>query len=236
MKKFIYTLASIVFTATLLISGSHAQAYWYDVWVAPHSWDHGLYAVVGNIASDTHAWGMRKTTGAWGTGPVNYQSGSTGINRQLSQGALSIQMDATYCPGGVCSYGKGSGYKGLVQFWNDPSNYIAIGLIHDPGVSPSGTTLMVEGAAYGKPIGGYWANGTVPGTTHNFFFEWNNDVLSVTIDHDSNYKLTYNLAIDNPSVSFLGAARNTGDIVDVTFTEKPYTSGMFVSYPYYLGW
>ena len=179
---------------------------------------------------------MRKTSGAWGTGPVNYQSGSTSTNRLAANGILSVDLNGTYCPGGVCSYDSGSGYKGLVQFWNDPQNYIAVGLIHDPSVSPNGTTLMVEGASYGKPIGGYWANGAVPGVAHNLYFIWGSDTLNVIIDGRQDLRLVYNIATSNPSVSFLGAARNTGDIVDVTFTQKAYTSAMFASYPYTLVW
>lgn len=213
-----------------------AGFYYWSVWVTPYSWDSGLYAVVGNIGSDTHAWGMRKTAGAWGTGPVNYQAGSTSTARRSSAGVLSVDVNATYCPGGTCSYGAGSGYKSYVQLWNDPENYVAIGFIRDPGVSPGGTTLMVEGAAYGKPIGGYWANGAVPGASHNLYFTWESDTLNVTLDGDQSTKLVYHIATSNPSISFLGAARNTGDIVDVTFTERGYTSGMIASYPYWLVW
>lgn len=236
MKKILSLFIILTSIVALLVSNAKVAAvgYW-DVWVTPYSWDPGLYAVVGNIGSDTHAWGMRKTAGAWGTGPVNYQTGSTSTNRLSAEGILSIDLDATYCPGGKCSYGAGSGYKAFVQLWNDPQNYIAIGLIHDPGVSPSGTTLMVEGAAYGKPIGGYWAKGSVTGTHHNLYIVWSADTLNVSLDNQSN-TLVYHIATSNPSVSFLGAARNTGDIVDVTFTEKAYTSAMFASYPYTLVW
>ena len=68
---------------------------------------------------------------------------------------------------GVCSFGAGTGYKAFVQAWNNPTNYIAFGLIHDPAVSPNGMTIMVEGAANGRPVGGYWAPGAIVGTSHH---------------------------------------------------------------------
>ena len=47
-------------------------------------------------------------------------------------------------------------------------NFIAFGLIHDPGVSPAGTTLMIEGAGGGRPVGGYWGNNGITGASHLF--------------------------------------------------------------------
>ena len=135
--------------------------------ISPYSWDAGLYATTGSFSDTVHAWGRRSTQGAWGTGGVNYQSGATTNYRGNSSGSVAVRMNATYCPG-ACTYGSGSGYKSIVQLWNDPNNYIAFGLIKDPGVSPNGTTIMIEGAANGQPIGGYWPPNAVSGSSHLF--------------------------------------------------------------------
>ncbi len=194
---------------SMLVSGGPLPA-------APYSWDPGLYAEVSPHYSTVHAWGRRVTAGAWGTGPVNYQAGATTINRVPSSGSLSFLMQATYCPAGQCSYGAGTGYKALVQFWDNPTNYIAFGLIHDPGVSPVGTTIMVEGAANGVPVGGYWPPGAVSGTDHKITVTWN--LHGIEFNMDGQVTLGYYpVLMDAPSVSFLGAARETGDICDVTF-------------------
>jgi hypothetical protein len=185
--------------------------------IAPYSWDQGLFAT--NTADNlgVHAWGLRRTNGAWGTGPVNYQSGGTYISRASAKGTMTFSMGGTYCPNNVCSYGSGTGYKGLVQLWNDPNNFIAFGLIHDPGVSPNGTTIMIEGAANGKPVGGYWAAGAISGTSHNVSVSWSPS--GVTFQLDSLAALgPYPLTITGPSISLLGAGRQTGDVVDVTFS------------------
>ena len=198
----------------------------------PYSWDPGLYATVGRFNDTAHAWGMRKTTGAWGTSGVNYQAGPTTNWRASSSGTLDVTLKGTYCPSS-CSYGAGSGYKGLVQFWNDPNNYIAFGLINDPGVSPRGTTLMIEGAANGKPVGGYWPAGAITGSSHVFTLNWSPNGISVTIDHNVTLG-PYDISMTNPSISFLAAGRNTGDIVDTTFTGLNFSSGSVVADPVYI--
>ncbi len=190
--------------------------------MSPYSWDPGLYAEVLSSDSTVHAWGMRRTSGAWGTGPVNYQAGATTVNRVGSSGQLSFLMQATYCPGGQCSYGAGTGYKAFVQFWDNPTNYIAFGLIHDPGVSPSGTTIMVEGAANGVPVGGYWPPGAVTGTLHKITVTWGVQGIEFNIDGAVTLGY-YPVDMSDPSVSFLGAARITGDICDVTFENIQFT-------------
>ncbi|HXR50301.1 MAG TPA: hypothetical protein VN778_04725, partial [Verrucomicrobiae bacterium] len=167
---------------------------------------------------------------AWGTGSVNYQSGVTTTSRGSSSGTLNVRLNGTCCPGGRCSYGSGSGYKGLVQFWNDPGNYIAFGLIHDPGVSPTGTTLMIEGAAGGRPVGGYWGNNGISGTSHLFTFNWTAGGISVTIDNNVTLG-PYPVAENNPSISFLAAGRNTGDIADTTFTNISFSTGSITAEP-----
>lgn len=198
--------------------------------LSPYSWDPGLYATKAAYNDEVHAWGQRKTSGAWGTGPVNYQSGATIANNAASSGTLRTVLNGTYCPGGKCSYGSGTGYKGLVQFWNDPNNYIAIGLIHDPGVSPTGTTLMIEGAANGKPVGGYWPSNAISGTSHLFAFDWTASGISVKIDNQVNLG-PYAITMTHPSISFLTAGRDTNDIADTTFTNVLFSSGSVVAQP-----
>lgn len=224
--KFVFAL--IIFGCVLGLSNGKVHAL--GALMSPYSWDPGLYATTSPFNHNTHAWGMRKTSGAWGTGPVNYQSGSTTNYRANFSGELSVDLNGTYCPNGQCSYGSGTGYKGLVQFWNDPSDYIAFGIIHDPGVSPSGTTFMIEGAAYGQPIGGYWPNDALPGTSHNFDISWTGDSITITIDNNVTLG-SYYIDTMNPSISFLAAARDTGDIADTTFNDISFSGGSISSEP-----
>lgn len=196
-----------------------------------YSWDSGLYATSGRYNDTAHAWGKRTTSGAWGTSSVNYQSGSTIAYRAGSSGTMSARLNATYCPAGSsCSYGTGSGYKGLIQLWNDPENFIAFGLIKDPGVSPTGTTLMIEGSANGQPVGGYWPANAITGTSHLFAISWGPNGASVTIDNQVTLG-PYPVATTNPSISFLAAARNTGDISDTSFTSIKFSPGSVVAQP-----
>lgn len=195
-----------------------------------YSWDAGLYATSGRYSDTAHAWGARSTPGAWGTGSVNYQSGSTTAYRATSSGSLNVRLNGSYCPGGTCSYGSGSGYKGLVQLWNDPDNFIAFGLIHDPGVSPTGTTLMVEGSAGGRPVGGYWDGNGVSGTSHLFTVKWDSSGISVIVDNQVTLG-PYPVSATNPSISFLAAGRNTGDISDTTFSGIAFSPGSVVAQP-----
>lgn len=216
-------MAAFIFLPSTKVHADVAQ-------LSPYSWDPGLYATTARYNDSAHAWGARKTGGAWGTGAVNYQSGPTTNYTGNSFGTLSVRLNGTYCPGGSCSYGSGSGYKGLVQFWNDPSNYVAFGLIHDPGVSPSGMTIMIEGAANGRPVGGYWPGGAISGTSHQFTFHWSASGISVTIDNNVTLG-PYPVAESHPSISFLAAARNTGDICDTTFTNINFSNGSIVAAP-----
>lgn len=198
--------------------------------LSPHSWDPGLFATVNRYNDGAHAWGRRTTSGAWGTSGVNYQSGATISYTAGSSGSLDVVMSGTYCPNNVCSYGAGTGYKGLVQFWNDSNNYIAFGLIHDPGVSPNGMTIMVEGAANGKPVGGYWPGGSITGASHHLTFNWTATGISMTIDNQVTLG-AYPVTESHPSVSFLAAGRNTGDIADTTFSGITFSTGSVVASP-----
>lgn len=221
MRSFKQIISGILAVGLFVIYATPASAV--TTGIAPYSWDPGLYATTGRFNDTVHAWGQRKTGGAWGTGPVNYQSGGTTNYRAGSSGKLDVVLKGTYCPGS-CSYGAGSGYKGLVQLWNDPNNFIAFGLIHDPGVSPTGTTLMIEGAGGGRPVGGYWGNNGITGASHLFTVEWGPQGVSVTIDHNVTLG-PYPVSATNPSVSFLAAGRNTGDIADTTFEGINFSSG-----------
>lgn len=256
MHKIIVSVGLVFCSAVLAVANVAGSAFaaggyaGYSLNLQPHSWDPGLYAVSSpyatgdNVQNLVHAWGRRTTSGAWGTGPVNYQSGATvgyripatwtykdsnGITQTVDSNSISVTMSGTYCPNDVCSFGTGTGYKSIVQFWNDPNNYIAFGLIKDPGVSPNGTTLMIEGAADGKPVGGYWGDNQLPDSQYYMSFTWQNDGISVTIyKHvltSALYYTTekvatlgkYEMKMDNPSISFLAAGRNTGDIADSSF-------------------
>lgn len=225
-------LVSLIFSALLPLA-IHGRASAVATETHPYSWDPGLYATDSRFNDTTHSWGRRQTTGAWGTGPVNYQSGTTTAFRGNSSGTVRAVLKGTYCPGGVCAYGSGTGYKGLVQLWNDPNNYIAFGLIKDPGVSPNGTTLMIEGAGGGRPVGGYWPANGISGVSHVFEVAWGSSGITITIDNQVTLG-PYPVAATNPSISFLGAARDTGDIVDVTFTGISFSPGSITQQPIYI--
>jgi hypothetical protein len=227
LRKF---LIAFIIVGGFLLVGLKSTASADETQLSPNSWDPGLYSTNSVYNESVHAWGQRQTSGAWGTGAVNYQSGDTTIYRGSSSGTLNVVLNGTYCPGGACSYGTGTGYKGLVQFWNDPGNYIAFGLIHDPGVSPNGTTLMIEGAANGHPIGGYWPGGDITGTSHLFSFTWSSAGISVTIDNNVTLG-PYAVTENNPSISFLAAGRNTGDICDTTFSDISFSAGSITAEP-----
>jgi hypothetical protein len=227
--KILKSLMFLFFVVVIFTLTAH-KSFAASAQLSPYSWDPGLYATTSTYGSTVHAWGQRQNQGAWGTGPVNYQSGATTTYRGSSSGTLSVDLKGTYCPNGNCAYGSGTGYKGLVQFWNDPKNYIAFGFIHDPGVSPNGITIMVEGAANGVPVGGYWPGGAISGTSHHLQITWTATGISVTIDNQVTLGV-YPVAENNPSISFLAAAREPGDICDTTFTGISFTPGSVVSNP-----
>jgi len=197
--------------------------------LSAHSWDPGLQSTASAFGDSVHAWGKRQSPGAWGTGPVNYMSGATASHTGSSSGTLNVRIDGTYCAG-ACTYGGGTGYKALVQFWNDPQNFIAFGLIHDPGVSPNGMTLMIEGAGGGKPVGGYWPAGAITGASHMFTVKWTATGITLTIDNQKTVG-PYPVAETHPSISFLAAGRNTGDSTDATFHNISFTAGSVVAQP-----
>ncbi len=194
------------------------------------SQDPGLFATVSGNDSVVHAWGVRSTPGAWGTGPMNYESGATTTYNQPSSGSLSFDMYGTYCPGGVCSYGAGTGYQAFVQVWNDTGDYVAFGLIHDPAVSPTGTTIEVVGAAHGQPIGGFWPGGAVGGSDHHITVTWNSQGVQFNMDNNTTLGY-YPVAITDPSISFIAAARMPGDTVDATFENIQFDTDAPVAIP-----
>jgi hypothetical protein len=224
--KFLIGILLVSFTLTTIQVPVFAD----ETALSPYSWDPGLYATTSTYNNQVHAWGQRKTSGAWGTGSVNYQSGATTSNNGASSGTMNVVLNGTYCPNGNCSYGSGTGYKGLVQLWNDPENFIAFGLIHDPGVSPTGMTIMIEGSANGKAVGGYWPANAISGTSHLFTITWNTN--GVTLNVDNNVTLgAYPVTETHPSISFLAAGRQTGDIADTTFTNISFSSGSIAAEP-----
>lgn len=226
-----WTFLCALLVGAVLISGIQAPvpAQAATAALSPHSWDPGLYATT--TSSTVHAWGQRRTSGAWGTGGVNYQAGATTVNRGASSGSFSVRLDGTYCGAGSCTYGSGSGFKGLVQLWNDPANFIAFGVIRDPGVSPNGMTLMIEGSAGGKPVGGYWPAGALSGSSHLFDVSWSSSGITLKVDGKTTLG-PYPVAARYPSISFLSAARNTNDISDTTFNSISFAAGSLSDSPY----
>ncbi|MDM8553155.1 family 16 glycosylhydrolase [Desulfococcaceae bacterium HSG7] len=185
---------------------------------ATNSWDDagGLTATVNNSKDTVEVSGTRVSQTAWGQGGVNYQAGATSVMRLPGNGTLDVDVLASGAGG---AYGTGSGYKAFLQFWNDEKNFIALGIIHDPGPSPDGHTVMVEGAADGNPVGGYWgaSNPKPTGSAHKFSVRWTPTEISWTIDGLEEYRMTFNIRMDSPSFSLLGAARMPGDSVSVKF-------------------
>ncbi len=160
--------------------------------------------------------GVRVSQTAWGQGTVNYQAGVTSKERLPGSGQLELQIVGT---GSGSAIGSGTGYKALVQFWNDEQNFIALGVIHDPGPSPDGITVMVEGAADNKPVGGYWGAGMPQLTNdrHHIAVSWTPTQISWVIDNYEEHRMTFGINMSNPSFSILGAARLPGDSVSVNF-------------------
>ena len=141
LRIFTIILLTILFSPVYLFADTTTfQAY---------TWDDagGLTASVSAAHDNVTISGTRVSQTAWGLGPVNYMAGATSEQRLAGNGTLEIDVVGTG-PGGA--FGDGSGYKAIVQFWNDTENYIALGIINDPGVSPDGVTVMVEGASYGN--------------------------------------------------------------------------------------
>lgn len=192
-----------------------------------NSWDSagGLSATVGFGFDDVTVSGVRASSGAWGLGPVNYQTGATTDRLMPGSGSLSFDLLATGSGG---SYGSGTGYKAYVQLWNDLDDVVAIGLIHDPGASPTGYTVMVEGAAGGTPIGGYWGSNMprIDGSAHHFTIQWTPNSISILVDSLQQYQMTFGNGIDlsHPSISFLGAAREQGDSITARFDNIDFSN------------
>jgi hypothetical protein len=172
--------------------------------------------------------GIRDSAIAWGLNGVNYQVGATAAERFPDQGFVEVNIVADASG----TFGSGSGYKMLVQFWNDEQNYVAFGIINDPGAAPwGGLTLMVEGAAYGKPIGGYWPQNYEGFDSdivyHHFYVRWTATTITFVIDHLTDHTMIYNINMSNPSFSCLGAARLPGDSVHGTFQLLDFSSHLF---------
>lgn len=184
--------------------------------------------------------GIRRSSIPWGQGPVNYVAGVTAYDWMKSPGTLDVDLIAMAAGG---HFGGGSGFKAFVQFWNDPQNYIAIGLIHDPYAcplcGPSQVTLMIEGnSTLGSsgPIGGYWNNVVLTGNAHHFKFRWDAQTLSITMDNPSSspnpQPLVYAIRMNAPSISFMGGARMPGDSIDTLFQNIVFSSGAVPNQPF----
>ena len=100
-KKILFSLPIIFILSFFLTHKSYAMV----ANATPISLDSGLHSTVSTSLETVHAWGQRQTQGAWGTGPVNYESGATLSYRGNSSGTLNVDLIGTYCPGGSCSYG-----------------------------------------------------------------------------------------------------------------------------------
>lgn len=183
-----------------------------------YTWDaaDGLSASIDSMGNRIAVNGTRASWTAWGQGAVNYITGATRNTLLPSEGSLTFNIVATGADGG---FGGGTGYKLFVQFWNDAENYIALGIIHDPAVAPQGVTVMVEGAAYNQPVGGYWTSGmpVLAGAVHQISVVWDSTGLSWVIDGLEDYRMPYSIRMDHASLSFLGGARLPGDSVSAEF-------------------
>ncbi|MDM8553160.1 hypothetical protein QUF75_00300 [Desulfococcaceae bacterium HSG7] len=210
------------FCLSLVIMASPLSVHAAVTEYTPHTWDDagGLNASVSYAMDTVGISGTRKSAVPWGQGGVNYQAGVTSNYRLPGTGELEVDVLGTNG-----AYGSGTGYKVLVQFWNDEQNYIALGIIHDPGPSPDGMTVMVEGAAYNGPVGGYWGadRPVLTGAAHHFSVRWTPTEISWTINNLEQYRMTFAIKMDNPSFSILSAARDTGDSVSASF-ENIYLS------------
>lgn len=195
--------------------------------VGTNSWDNagGLSSSVGFGLDEIAISGTRASSGAWGTGAVNYQAGATTERLMPGSGTLNFDLIGTGAGG---AYGSGTGYKAFVQLWNDADDLIAIGLIHDPGASPTGYTVMVEGAAQGAPIGGYWGSNMpkIEGSAHHFAIQWTSNSINIVIDGLQQYQMSFGNGIDlsRPSISFLGGAREQGDAVTARFDNIDFSN------------
>ncbi|NBX97777.1 hypothetical protein EBQ81_02840 [bacterium] len=90
---------------------------------------------------------------------------------------------------------------------------------------------MIEGAAAGKPVGGYWAANGITGASHLFTYSWTPGGISFTIDNNVTLGPYPVSMAAGPSISFLAAARNTNDIADTTFSGITFSSGSVVADP-----
>jgi len=85
----------------------------------------GITSTVNTTSDRITISGVRASSGAWGSSALNYLAGATAAYT-LPNGKLSVDVVGQESDG---SYGSGTGYKVFVQLWNDPENYIALGLI-----------------------------------------------------------------------------------------------------------
>lgn len=149
------------------------------------------------------------------------------------------------CEGGTCPYGKGTGYRALAQFRFDAQNYYQIGIL-DEGYVTWGPMIIVEGTQQGKhfrileplitdaqklnnaSIIRKMQSGQsvdldqqhyVQDYRHLIKAQWNQRYIMFTLDNTrmfGGYLFTPGNK-NGPAVTFSGAAKNPGDLINVTF-------------------
>ncbi len=196
MKRKVFSVVfTIIIAMFLLTPVANAE-------LTVSQWLHGIYVQ-----------GVRGSAGAWGTGAFNYVAGATMTSLLPTEGWLQAGLNGVNGE----SFGSGTGYKFIFQFYNDANNVIALGIIKDPGAAPwGGLTLMVEGLGNGQPVGGYWPqnhDGFDTDHYYTIFISWN--ATSITFRIDEHPALTYPINLSaGPSFSVMGCARMPGDAVD----------------------
>ena len=182
-------------------------------WDAPG----GLTAAIDAKTGVVRISGNRKFHEAWGTAAtVNDQAGAVTTGRLAGSGQLEVDVVAI---GGQGTYGRGSGYKIFLKFWNDEHNYISIGFVNDADAGLKQVHVMAEGRAYRQPIIGYWDSSqpALKGVVHHLSVRWSPSSFSWTIDNNEKYRMTYIMKMDQPLLSLLGAARLCCDSVTAEF-------------------
>ena len=194
MRSKIFSAVFTIFIATFLLTPvANAE-------LAAAPWLHGITVQ-----------GVRASAGAWGTGAFNYVAGATMNSLLPTDGWLNGSFHAA----DDGTFGAGTGYKYIFQFYGDANNIIAMGIIKDPGAAPwGGLTLMVEGLGHGQAIGGYWPQNNEgfsdDGTYYEVTISWT--ATSISFQLNQHTVLTYPIDLSaGPSFSIMGCARMPGD-------------------------
>ncbi|MDM8553162.1 hypothetical protein QUF75_00310 [Desulfococcaceae bacterium HSG7] len=183
------------------------------------TWDNtdGLTASVNAKTGVVSIKGDRQSHEAWGTADtINDQAGAVMTGRLAGSGQLEVDVVAI---GENDTFGRGSGYKVFLKFWNDTNNHISIGFVNDADAGLKQINVMAEGRAYRQPIIGYWDSSqpALKGAVHHLSVRWSPSSFSWTIDNNEQYRMTYIMKMDRPRLSLLGAARLCCDSVTAEF-------------------